>query len=97
MKLTITKAEVGALIRDSFNLPSDAEVEIVNSEANHDDWIINTQTEYKHPLDVHPDELVDIVYSNGVVIIGLKAIELFQASWNVKSEIHIVKYRKHRG
>jgi hypothetical protein len=39
MKLTITKAEIDALIRDSFNLPSDAEIEIVNSEANHDDWI----------------------------------------------------------
>jgi hypothetical protein len=97
MKLTITKTEVDALIRSSYDLPHDAEVEIVNTEANHHDWIINTQTDYECPLDVDPDELVDIVYSNGVVRIGLNAISLFQASWSVKSKIHIVKYRKHRG
>jgi hypothetical protein len=96
MKLTITKAEIDALIRDSFNLPSDAEIEIVNSEANHDDWIINTQTDSEHPLDVDPDELVDIADSHGGTRLGLMAAA-WTHSWNVNNVYHIVKYRKHRG
>jgi hypothetical protein len=96
MKLTITKAEVDALIRDSFNLPSDAEIEIVESGANHHDWIINTQTDCEHPLDVDPDELVDIVDSSGDARLGLMPTA-WTHSWNVNNAYHIVKYRKHRG
>jgi hypothetical protein len=98
-KLTITKSEVDALIRGSYDLPSDTEIVIIESEGKATDingWIFNRQTECVHPVVVGPNELIDIVDSNGNALLGLTATA-WTHSWDVNNVYHIVKYRKHRG
>jgi len=100
MKLTITKSEVAALIRSKFNLPPDAIIEIVENKdscgQDDEDWIINTQTVPFPPytLDVH--ELLDVVYNNGDDYFKCDAVR-WARDWDTNNNIHIVKYRKHRG
>lgn len=103
MKITITQAEVDALIRGAFNLQPDAAIEIVgNKEVNAspqelkpdtDGWIINTKITSGPPSHLRPDDKIVVIYNDGAIDTGM-VCDWRSSWWDTSGEGYIAKYRK---
>ena len=100
MKISTNLTEIKELFANhlgikvsELELTIESEVEIANTDANHDGWIINTKMSDGHPDTLKGSDFIQVEYSDGEIVYGHAAD--WSMRWNITGAINYIdKYRK---